>query len=186
MNVCRGCRPPSRIERKQGGKRAVAPWFCLLVLKDTPAVSYIRGRPVAALSTWKTHQQMLSNPSARVKQEKLRLLGFDCFFFPLPGEGLLYNVKSMLPHSTWSLCNTKLLDLLPCWWWAAIYCRGSICLLSYLHRNWISKLPPSAKVLAFITERQQQEEGQGQVKQINMINSEQMMTHLSSVWTAWY
>lgn len=50
----------------------------------------------------------------------------------------------------------------------------------------LNRLPLSAKVLAFITERQQQEEGQGQVKQINMINSEQMMTHLSSVGTAWY
>lgn len=62
----------------------------------------------------------------------------------------------------------------------------SIHLLVVILTQELNKLPPSAKVLSLVTERQQQEKGQGQVKQINMINSEQMMTYLSSVGTALY
>lgn len=62
----------------------------------------------------------------------------------------------------------------------------SIHLLVVILTQELNKLPPSAKVLSLVTERQQQEEGQGQVKQINVINSEQMMTHLSSVGAALY
>lgn len=86
----RGCRPPSR--KEAGRERATAPWFCLLLLKDIPAVSYTRGGAVAALSTWKTHQQGWSN-------RKVKTSGFWLVFFLLPRERLLYNVKSTLPHS---------------------------------------------------------------------------------------